>query len=367
MDTCPLHLPIDDDMPDMDISIQAHCPTGGVEVNDDMAANDFDIDRPWIPGHSAPDIDHEYDPRCRPIDDTLQSSMLMQVSPGYYRIACYRHENVAIATSKLPSEDNTPMMGLFCNGDGQTTPASSRGDVQRNARLPTCKKVCFEMDSIICRYSVVRYPKEVLKTTFLDNNNYVWCNNNETIVIDASALTSGHGGRANDALDDKKNNATIVWRNGQSCLVALREICFYEEICVAYGWPFWRTYPNLQLRERARRYYESIQAEKDQQDKVRQLVKKRKFQETHGNRAVRDTARIDVTPIADAQELPRNKYKRRNRIDCFFSVVGSEEKDVEMSDVNVAYENSDVLNDVIVCDPIIPRARTAHDIASHMG
>ena len=100
---------------------------------------------------------------------------------------------------------------------------------------------------------------------------------------------------------------------------------------------------------------------------MRQSVKKRKVQETHGNRAVRDTARTDVTPIADAQELSRNKYKRRNRIDCFFSVVGSEEKDAVMSDVNVAYENRDMLNDVILCDPLVPRVRTAHDISSHMG
>jgi hypothetical protein len=292
--------------------------------------------------------------------------MLMQVSPGYYRIACYRHENVAIATSKLPSEDNTPMMGLFCNGDGQTTPASSRGAVQRDARVPNRKKVCFEMDSVICRYSVVRYPKEVLKTTFLDDNNYVWCNHNETIVIDASALTSGHGGRANDALDDKKNNATIVWRNGQSVLVALREICFYEEICVAYGWPFWPTYPNIQLRERARRYYESIQAEKDQQDKVRISVKKRKVQAAHGHRAVRDAVQTDEI-IADVLAIPRNNYKRRSRIDCFFSVVGSDEKEVDLSDVNVVCENSEMVNDVILCDPLIPRVRTAHDISSHMG
>jgi hypothetical protein len=224
----PLQLPSADDQSDGGGPLPAQCLISGANLNDDMAENDFDIDRPWIPGHSAPDFEHDFDPRCRPVDDTLQSSMLMQVSPGYYRIACYRHENVAIATSKLPSEDNTPMMGLFCNGDGQTTPASSRGAVQRDARLPNRKKVCFDMDSTICRYSVVRYPKEVLKTTFLDDNNYVWCNNNETIVIDASALTSGHGGRANDALDDTKNNATIVWRNGKSVLVALREICFYE-------------------------------------------------------------------------------------------------------------------------------------------
>ena len=48
-------------------------------------------------------------------------------------------------------------------------------------------------------------------------------------------------------------------------------------------------------------------------------------------------------------------------------MVGSEEKDVEMSDVNVAHENSDMLNDVILCDPLVPRVRTAHDISSHMG
>jgi len=236
---------------------------------DDMEDNDFDLDHPNLPGHGSNDLDHDHanDPRCRPIDSkTLQHSMLMQVAPGYYRLACYAQENVAISTSTIISEDNGTMLGLFCVGEGHYSPAASRGDVQRKARLPSKKKLCFEMDSLICTYSSVRYNKGVLKTTFLDNNDYVWSNCNETVVLDASALTSGHGGKANDAFDDTKNNAVIIWINGEGWLVATRAIYFYEEICAAYGWVYWKDHPNLILREKARLYYESIQFEQAQQD-----------------------------------------------------------------------------------------------------
>jgi hypothetical protein len=77
--------------------------------------------------------------------DVLHRSMLLQVSPGHYRIACYRHESVAIAVSTIPSEENGTMMGLFCNGDGHYAPVGSRGNVQRTSRLPNRSKVCFEI------------------------------------------------------------------------------------------------------------------------------------------------------------------------------------------------------------------------------
>ena len=58
----------------------------------DMIDNDFDIDRPGVLGHPAINIDHEHDPRCRPVDSiVLQYSMLRQISPGFFRLACYGH------------------------------------------------------------------------------------------------------------------------------------------------------------------------------------------------------------------------------------------------------------------------------------
>ena len=57
------------------------------------------------------------------------------------------------------------------------------------------EKVRFDQDALICTFSPVRQPKGVLKTTLLDKNNYVQCKSNKAIVIDGSALTSGHGGK----------------------------------------------------------------------------------------------------------------------------------------------------------------------------
>ena len=81
---------------------------------------------------------------------------------------------------------------------------------KRQARLPSAGKFRYGTDDLICQYSPVRYPRGVLKTTLLDKNYYIWSNSNESIVMDASALTSGHGGKENVALDDTKNNAVIT-------------------------------------------------------------------------------------------------------------------------------------------------------------
>jgi hypothetical protein len=230
----------------------------------------------------------------------------------------------------------------------------------------------------------------------LDKNDYVWSNSSETVVLDASALTSGHGGKANDALDDTKNNAVIIWINGEGWLVATREIYFYEEICAAYGWVYWKDHPKLLLQEKARLYYESIQFEQAQQDREQRLstAQKKRIQQTRSaqtvdqcetepetkitKKRIRKTDGI-VTPVLPSHVLPvnkeagsRHKKTQRSSIECFFHVVAKKVENVVNDDMkgSLVREVSEMMcmldNSVIDCDAV-PIARTAHDLASHMG
>ena len=91
---------------------------------------------------------------------------------------------------------------LFCEGTGHHNPALSRGDIQRKTRLPTAGKFRFGTDDLICQYSSI-FTRGI-KNNAIGQNHYIWSNSNELIDKDASALTGGHGGKANDALNDTK-------------------------------------------------------------------------------------------------------------------------------------------------------------------
>ena len=385
-------------------------PVSASDNEDDMEDNDFDLDKPGSPGHGTSEIEHVDDPRCRPVESgVLQHSMLRQISPGFFRLACYPNEDVAISKSTIVSEDGGTMDGLFCNGTGHTEPATSRGNVQRKARLPNNGRYRYGVDDLICKYSPVRYPKGVLKTTFLDKNTYVWCNYHETIVIDGSALTSGHGGKANDALDDTKNNAVIIWINGECWLVATREIKYGEEICAAYGINFWKDHPNIALREKAVKYYASIQYEQDQQDREKRLsTKSRKKIQLDMSNQESDTqikkpekeggenkdgkkrkrkvkAEDEGTP---PPRLPphikpavmtagsRSHKKPKSSIECYYPVVCVNINDCVVKDDIVVTVNFNEMSSVNVVverrgseknDFVLPDVRTAHDLASHKG
>ena len=96
-----------------------------------------------------------------------------------------------------------------------------------------------EVDDYLCSYDGKRLSKEDLPRPLGPENDYIWSNRGESVIIDAFHHLSCFGRYANDALYDHKCSAMIIMHKGKVKLRATRDILPNEEIFVHYGGGYW--------------------------------------------------------------------------------------------------------------------------------
>jgi ribonuclease HI len=96
-----------------------------------------------------------------------------------------------------------------------------------------------DTDELLCLYSGERLRDLSSINPDSKRYDYIWSNQNHSLIIDAYLQHSCYGRYANDALFESKCNAVIEMRKGKIYLVSTRPLAANEEIFVNYGDGYW--------------------------------------------------------------------------------------------------------------------------------